>query len=149
MVEKSAISFVTILVPLLVLRISKLPLTISLMCLCNYIGFVAVVSTMGGGLPALLDEGCCNSLLRSSDVPSARVRSTSIYAVFEGANKFFVGTSPFGRSMGSLDSGVGTLVLDFFAFSSEGFRLRLICSGNSSVDFCSAGRTESRNLTFP
>lgn len=57
--EKSAISFVTILVLLLVLRNSKLPLTMSLICLCNCIRFVVEVSTMGDSLPDLLDECCC------------------------------------------------------------------------------------------
>jgi hypothetical protein len=35
-----------------------LPLTISLICLCNFIRFIAEVGTMGGGLPAMLVDGC-------------------------------------------------------------------------------------------
>jgi hypothetical protein len=81
---------------------------------------------MGGGLPALLDDGCCVSLLGVSDVASTRVLSRSISAVLRGAKKFFVGNSLFERSLGSLDSGVGTLFFGFFAMSSEGFRLRLL-----------------------
>jgi hypothetical protein len=58
MAEKPAISFVTILVPFLVLRNSKLLVTVSLTFLCNRMTLVVEVSTMGGGLPDLLSNGC-------------------------------------------------------------------------------------------
>jgi hypothetical protein len=61
MAENPAISFVAILVPLLVLRNSKLSVIMPLICLCNFIRFVVEVSTMGVVLPDLLDDGCCGS----------------------------------------------------------------------------------------
>jgi hypothetical protein len=44
---------------------------------------------MEGGLPAWLDDGCCDSLLGFPDVPSTSVRSISIYVDLSGAKKFF------------------------------------------------------------
>jgi hypothetical protein len=94
-----------------------LPVTIFLISLCNCMSFVVDISTMGCGLPAMLDDGCCYSLFGFSDVPSTRVRSTS---------KFFVGTSPCGRILGSLDPDVGIFVFDFLTCSSKRFHLRLL-----------------------
>jgi hypothetical protein len=91
----------------------------------------------------LLDDGCCNSLYGLSDVPSTNARSTFISDVLRGLRSFPLVLPPCGLSLGSLDPGVRMLVFDFLACSSEGFRLRLFCSRNSSVD-CSAGRTEWR-----
>lgn len=118
----------TILVLLLVLQNSKLPVTMPLICLCNYVKFVAEVSTMGGGLPDFLDDGYCGSPLGLSDVSSTRVRSTSISEVLRRTKKFLVGSSPWEPS-------VQVSAPLFFIFSLVllmGFRLRLLCSRNSS-----------------
>jgi hypothetical protein len=53
--------------------------------------FVVQVSTMGGGLPDLLDDCCCKFLFRSSVISSMGVRSTSIPDVLKGTKKFLVG----------------------------------------------------------
>jgi hypothetical protein len=91
---------------------------------------------MGGGLPVLLVDGCCSSASGLSVVSSA----TSIPDGLRGAKKFLVGTtaSTWDCILGSLGPGVG---LDFLARSSEGFRLRRLCSRNSSgVSFPSGSR---------
>jgi hypothetical protein len=51
----------TILVPLLVLRNSKLPLKNPLNCLCNCNRLVVEFSTIVGGLLDLPDDSCCCS----------------------------------------------------------------------------------------
>jgi hypothetical protein len=133
------------LVPLLVLRDSKLPVTMSLKFLCNSIRFVVEVSTMGGRPTCLAGRLLLRFAVWFAGCVLYEDTLTLIYDVLRGPKMFFVGSSSCVRSLGSVDVDVGMhVVFDFLACSSEGFRLRLLCSQNSSVDCCWAGRILGR-----
>jgi hypothetical protein len=131
---KSAKLLVITLVPFLVVRNSKLFSTTFFSCFWSWIRLVADVSTIGGGLPVLL------AVDSSHGEPSVVEDSVSISATRRGAKKFRV-TTAFGGELTPVgDVLAGTLPLVPVVFlrtaccSSEGFRLRLLCSRNSSVD---------------
>jgi hypothetical protein len=147
--RKSAISFMTILVPLLVFWNSKLPVTKPLFCLCNYIRFVVEVSTMAGGLPDLMDDACCAFLSGFSVGSSTRVHSTSICVALMGAKKFLVGSSPCDHILGSLGpDAVMTVSFYLLACSSDGICLCLPCSQNSSFPSVGSPSVMSRREFF-
>jgi hypothetical protein len=79
MAESSAISFDITLVHVLVFLNSKDPVTIGLISSCKAIKLILEVSTMGGGLPALL----VGAVVRTGPRRWARLRSP-YYQLGEG-----------------------------------------------------------------
>jgi hypothetical protein len=136
MAEKSAISFVTTLAPVLVFQKSKLPLTKPSSCFCNWIKFVADVSIMGGGLPLRLLGGCWSPSSSACFLVSS-ADSSCMPAVFRGAKKSRVGCSGYNDIRGSLVSVVGLAAfLSCFCTSSETpFKSPLLLEPLVFVDF--------------
>jgi hypothetical protein len=128
MAEKSTISFVTIVVPLLVFRNSQLPLTDPLICLCNCIRFVVEVSTMEDGLPDLLDDACCDSPSGLCVDSTTRVRSTSFLLPSGVKSSSWLGARPGIVSEGPGPDVIVTIFLTLLPFSSDVIRLRLLFS---------------------
>jgi hypothetical protein len=123
MTEKSAISFMTTLVPFLVLRNSKLPFNKTFSCLYNFIRFTWEVNKTGGRLPAWLDGAWCCWLSVMSSALSPW--SVSILIDLSGAKKFRVGIS---TAIGSCS------LLGFFVGVVCRCPFLLLCSRNSSAD---------------
>jgi hypothetical protein len=105
MAAKSSISFVTILLPLLVLRNSKLPVTNPLNYFCNSIRLFVEFGTTGEGLPDLLNDFCYGSPSGFWAETSTTGRSISISIALRGPKKFLVGSSPWNRILVSLSAG--------------------------------------------